>query len=415
MKSVLIIDAHPLFRDFLKDKLSAGKIEVNTATEDRDAFTKMITTLPNLIIMDRVSVGEEISDFLQKKSEDPNTASIPIIMTGPLVDKSFIGSLARYGVVKYFTKPIKFDLFFEAVGKILHLPVVMDSTPCVLDIHRNGNIIFIEVAQGLNREKLALLKFKLAEMIEREELDSPKVIIMLTQLDLTFVDGLNLEYLINNILDNSKIHRKNIKILSLSQFVRDLVDGHSEYDGIEVSDNLPRVLNTLVESTITTSVSDLITEKILSGTGGDDVSSSIETRFYSDNGSMEKDDSIGSVFTAAVIDQNPQMAAIIQRTFASVGAKTDIFATGKDFMDSYEPDKYSLVILDVLEPTSNGMGILQEFRSDRFAPPVIVYSPSAQRDIIVKVLSSGASLYLMKPQKPEVLLDKVISLLNKKI
>ncbi len=415
MKSVLIIDAHPLFRDFLKDKLTVGKIEVNTASEDRDAFTKMITTLPNLIIMDRVDAQAPISDFMQKKLADPNTASIPIIMTGPLIDKALIGSLARYGVFKYFTKPIKFDLFFEAIGKILKSPVVMDSTPCVLDIHRNGNIIFIEVAQGLNREKLALLKFKLAEMIEREELENPKVIIMLTNLDLTFIDGLNLEYLINNVLEHQKIHRKNVKILSLSQFVSDLVDGHSEYDGIEVTDNLPRVLNTLVESSITTSISDLITEKILSGSSYDDSSSSIETRFFSDNGAMEKDESIGSVFSVAVIDQNPQSGMVLQKTFEAVGAQIDTFTNGQDFQDAYEPDKYSLVILDVLEPNSKGLEILQDFRADRFAPPVIVYSPSAQKDLVVKVLSAGASLYLTKPQRPEVLLEKAISLLNKNI
>lgn len=415
MKSVLIIDAHPLFRDFMKDKLSAGKIEVNTATEDRDAFTKMITSLPNLIIMDRVDTTNQISDFLQKKISDPNTASIPIIMTGPLIDKNQIGALARYGVVKYFTKPIKFDLFFEAVGNILHLPVVMDSTPCVLDIHRNGNLIFIEVALGLNREKLALLKFKLAEMIEREELESPKIIIMLTNLDLTFIDGLNLEYLIDNVLDNPKVHRKNVKILSLNEFVHDLVDGHSEYDGIEVTDNLPHILNTLVESSITTSVSDLIAERILSGSSGDEMSSSIETRFYSDNGSMEKDDSVGSVFSVAVIDSNPQSADNIQKIFSSVGAQSDIFKSGHEFKDAYTMDKYSIVILDILDPASNGFDILKEFRADPFAPPVIVYSASAQRDVIVKVLSLGASLYLMKPQKPEVLIDKAISLLNKKI
>ena len=252
-------------------------------------------------------------------------------------------------------------------------------------------------------------------MIESEELENPKVILMLTNLDLSFIDGLNLEYLIDNVLDNPKIHRKNVKILSLSQFVRDLVDGHTEYDGIEVTDNLPRVLNSLVESTITTSVSDLITEKILSGSPTDDASSSIETRFYSDTGSIEKDDSIGSVFSLAVIDQNPQSALIIQKIFASVGAQTDVFATGQDFMNAYVPDKYSLVILDVLETTSNGFEILSTFRADRTAPPVMVYSASAQRDLIVKVLSLGASLYLMKPQKPEVLLNKAISLLNKKI
>ena len=84
-------------------------------------------------------------------------------------------------------------------------------------------------------------------------------------------------------------------------------------------------------------------------------------------------------------------------------------------MNAYVPDKYSLVILDVLETTSNGFEILSTFRADRTAPPVMVYSASAQRDLLVKVLSLGASLYLMKPQKPEVLLNKAISLLNKKI
>ncbi len=415
MKSVLIIDAHPLFRDFLKEKLTIEKVEVNTASESRDAFTKMLTTLPNLIIMDRNSELNNNTEFLEKKASNPNTAGIPIILTGPLIDKALISSLARYGVIKYFTKPIKFDLLFEAIGNVLHLPVSMDTTPCVLDIHRNGNIIFIEVAQGLNREKLALLKFKLAEMIEREEMESPKVIIMMTNLDLTFVDGLNLEFLIDNILDNPKIHRKNVKILSLSQFVRDLIDGHVTYSGIEVSNNLPKVLNSLVDSTITSSVSDLITERILSDSSNDEKNSSIETRFYSDTGSIQKDDSIGAVFSVAVIESVPQIAESIMNTFASVGAKTDVFTTGQSFMESYVPDKYSLLILDVLEPQSNGFEIMRGFMSDRFAPPVIVYTQSAQRDLIVRALSSGASLYLMKPQKPEVLLNKAITLLHKKI
>ncbi|MCF0241585.1 MAG: response regulator [Treponema sp.] len=414
MKSVLIVDAHPLFRDFLKDKLSVDKVEVNTAVENRDASTKLITSLPNLVIMDRNDSTGKVSDFLQKKISNPNTASIPIIMTGPLIDKAQIGSLAKYGVIKYFTKPIKFDLFFESIGQVLRLPVSMDTTPCVLDIHRNGNIIFIEVAQGLNREKLALLKFKLAEMIERENLDYPKVIIMLTNLDLTFVDGLNLEYLIDNVLVNPKIHSKNVKILSLSPFVKSLVDGHSDYDGIEVSSNLPKVLNSLVDSSITTSVSDLITERILVSSANDEESSSIETRFFSDTGATNKDNSVGAVFSAAIIERDPQTAAILERTFVANGAKAEVFQTGKQFQDAYTPDKYSFVILDVLDPSSMGFEILQEFRSDRFAPPVIVYSASAQRELIVRVLSTGASIYLMKPQKPEVILEKAISLLHKK-
>ena len=59
----------------------------------------------------------------------------------------YIAALAKYGVIKYFAKPIQFDIFFEAIGKILNNQLSLDTTPCVLDLHRNGNIIFIEIAQ----------------------------------------------------------------------------------------------------------------------------------------------------------------------------------------------------------------------------------------------------------------------------
>ena len=49
MKKVLIADSHPLFRDFLKQKLSEDQIEVITTQENRDIYTKVITSLPNLI------------------------------------------------------------------------------------------------------------------------------------------------------------------------------------------------------------------------------------------------------------------------------------------------------------------------------------------------------------------------------
>ena len=52
MKKVLIADSHPLFRDFLKQKLSEDQIEVITTQENRDIYTKVITSLPNLIILD---------------------------------------------------------------------------------------------------------------------------------------------------------------------------------------------------------------------------------------------------------------------------------------------------------------------------------------------------------------------------
>ena len=51
MKKVLIIDAPPLFREFLKEKLTAEKIEVEMAQGDRDAFTKLLSIMPDLLIV----------------------------------------------------------------------------------------------------------------------------------------------------------------------------------------------------------------------------------------------------------------------------------------------------------------------------------------------------------------------------
>ena len=414
MKKVLIIDSHQLFRDFLKQKLSVDQVEVVLTQENRDSYPKMLTVLPNLIILDMSEDRVEEMAFLEKKINDPNTANIPVIITGPTAEKSSIASLAKYGVIKYFAKPIQFDVFFEAIGHVLHNPLSMDTTPSVLDLHRNNSIIFIELAVGLNREKIALLQYKLTEMIETEEIESPKILIMLTNLELTFVDGFNLEYLLDNILACPKVHNKYVKILSLSPFLKEFLEGHEAYNGIEMSNNLPKVLNSLIDTTITSSVSDLITDRILTSSYIDEDSSSVETRFFSDTNSdpeaLKAND--GTVLNIAIIDSDLQSLAMSKQAFENFGANCSVFQNGKAFMDSYAPEKYNLIILDVILVDNMGLNILNSLKNRYDAPPVIVYTQSLQRDWVVKILSSGAKSYIVKPLKPQVLVQKSLALLK---
>ena len=67
MKKVLISDNYPLFRDFLKQKLSEEQIEIITTQENRDLYTKLITNLPNLLILDLPDDDSLDMEFLQKK------------------------------------------------------------------------------------------------------------------------------------------------------------------------------------------------------------------------------------------------------------------------------------------------------------------------------------------------------------
>ena len=413
MKKVLIADSHPLFRDFLKQKLTEEQIEVITAQQNRDLFTKMITALPNLIILDMNDDDTEEMDFLEEKSHDTNASQIPVIITGPKRDRSSIAAMAKYGVIKYFEKPVQFDLLLKSIGSVVHTPLSMDTTPCVLDLHRNNNIIFVELAQGLNREKIALLQFKLAEMIEKENIDTPKVIIMLTNLELTFVDGYNLEFLIDNVLAAPKIHNKNVKILSLSPFVRELLDGHSNYSGIEISNNLPKLLTSLVDTTVVSDVTDLITNKILTPSyEAEEDNGSMATRFAADavNKTMLKAN--GTVLVVAIVDSDEANAELSRKAFEAAGATCMTFTSGSEFLKFYTDDKFDLIILDILIADKTGLSLLQTLQKKPHAPPVIVYSASSQRELIVKTLASGAKTYIVKPQKPGTLVQKSLAVLR---
>lgn len=405
MKKVLISEKHPLFRDFLKNKLSADQVEVIVSQENRDLLTKMLTTLPNLIIMDFDNDYIEELEFLQKKAQDSNAASIPVIVTGPNQDKSAIVGLTKYGVKKYFAKPLQFDVYFDAISKILGIPLSTDTTPCILDLHRNSNIIFVELAAGLNRDKIALLQFKLSEMIEKEGIEYPRVIIMLTSLDLSFVDGYNLEFLIDNVRACPKIHNKCIKILSLSPYLKELIDGHEEYNEIEIADNLPRLLNSLVETTATSSnVSDIIADRILlTSVNQDD-----DTRF-SFEGSSEDE---GTMLTMAVIDSDETMLKTTMAIFANAGAKCEGFKGGQEFLNAYQDSKYDLIILDIFLSDKTGLPLLQRLKTKPNVPPIVIYSQNMTMDVMQKILSFGARKVLIKPLKPQVLVQKCLDLLN---
>src|SRR5574344_3561 len=415
MKQVLLIDASPMFREFLKEKLTAEKVSVETANGQRDGFTKLITMLPDLVIIDVTDSMEDLLDFLESKHNDPNAKLIPIIISGPIIEREKVATLSQFGVVKYFTKPIKFDIFFESIGKILKASFSIDITPCVLEIHLNGHIIFIEIAQGMNREKLALLKYKLPELIEANRIINPKVILMMTDLQLSFVDGANLELLFDNVTADPRIQKKNIKVLSLDSFTRELIDGHPQYSGIEVTNNLNQVLNSLVESGPTTNIHELVTDKILASDEKAE-QGSVEMRFVSDTGVISDDDvDKGNILKVAIVDDDAVVRKILQTAFTTISADSILFDSGSEFLSSLSQQQYDLVILDIYMAGLSGFDILKNLQERKYSTPIIVYSQATQREAVVQALTLGAKSYLVKPQKPETIIQKAVEVLHAQI
>ncbi len=412
MKQVLIVDATPLFREYLKEKLKEDNIDVEIIQGQNSAFTKLVSQLHDLIILNIPDNFYDAIDFLDKKQSNPNTSQIPIIMTGPKLEKDQIEALVPYKVTKYFSKPIKFDAFFEAIGRIMRTQFSLDTTQCILDLHQNENLILVEIAKGLNREKISILKYNLAEIINEKKIQSPKIVLLMSDMTLNFVDGSNLEFLMQNILSAPHITRKNLKILSRDVFTRELISGHKEFEGIEVVDNISTILPELLGSGFSADIQQIIEEKIL--TPSDDATlTTAEMRFQSEiAGEEEKAPEPKIRLKIAVIDDDPVIQQLLQSTFSRINADTDLFNSGIDFLNKVNTENYNLVILDIFMPGVSGFDIITSLHNRNYKVPIIVYSSATQREVVIQALSLGARSYLVKPQKPEALLQKVMEVLR---
>ncbi len=412
MKQVLIVDATPLFREYLKEKLKEDNIDVEIIQGQNSAFTKLVSQLHDLIILNIPDNFYDAIDFLEKKQSNPNTTQIPIIMTGPKLEKDQIEALVPYKVTKYFSKPIKFDAFFEAIGRIMRTQFSLDTTQCILDLHQNENLILVEIAKGLNREKISILKYNLAEIINEKKIQSPKIVLLMSDMTLNFVDGSNLEFLMQNILSAPHITRKNMKILSRDVFTHELISGHKEFEGIEVVDNISTILPELLGSGFSADIQQIIEEKIL--TPSDDATlTTAEMRFQSEiAGEEEKASEPKTRMKVAVIDDDPVIQQILQSTFSRINADTDLFNSGIDFLNKVNTENYNLVILDIFMPGVSGFDIITSLHNRNYKVPIIVYSSATQREVVIQALSLGARSYLVKPQKPEALLQKVMEVLR---
>jgi DNA-binding response OmpR family regulator len=146
----------------------------------------------------------------------------------------------------------------------------------------------------------------------------------------------------------------------------------------------------------------------------DEKNDSVDTRFSSDSASYSSEHKkTGTVLKIAIIDDNLDSLNETKNCFVEIGADCVPYTSGQDFLNSWESENFNLVIHDVLLKDQTGLNVLRALQTEPDAPPVLVYSQGLQRDFIIKVLSSGAKSYLVKPQKPQVLVQKALSLLGK--
>jgi DNA-binding response OmpR family regulator len=409
MKQVLIIDESPLFREYLREKLSENNIEVDVAINALEGISKTRSIVPDLIIMD-YHQGQSLQ-VLNKKRGSPATAGIPVIIIAQRLDQKRIMELIPFNVKKVFTKPIKIDVFFSTLTEMLGIKFALDDTPGIVDVHVNDNIIFIEAAQGLNRDKLDLLRFKIIELIDLYDIRARKAIIMISDMQLTFADGPNLEKLLTTVIRAARLRNSDIRVLTRDTFVTQFIGGQKQYAGIEAVDNLQAAMNGFLTDH---KGSDMPGDRLLqsmSSTQND----SVQLRFSSEHKpklSLEEiRESLGDL-RIAVVDDDFIIREMIKNTFQRIGADVITYSNGGEFLEIADSEMFSLVFLDLMMPKVDGFSVLRTMQVNHIEQPVIVLSSITQRESVIRAFQMGVKSYLIKPLKPDDIFRKSLEILK---
>ncbi len=419
-KNVLIIDESDLFREYLRDRLTAGGLNVETAINGLDGAVKLRNTLPDLVIIDYSLTRRTCKEVLEEKNRNPNASSIPVVLTAQKIDKNRLLELVPYNIKRVIMKPVKIDGMFASLSEILGVKLEVDATPCVIEAHVNDNIIFIEIAKGLNREKVDLLRFKIAELLELYSIKNPRVLVMLADIELSFVDGPNLELLLRILLDRSGAKARHIKILTNSSFLRDFVRGRPAFADLEVVSNLQYALDGLLadydpQGDIGESHAEMLAERILSAQTHEASRESIEMRFEGEAKkplSLESMQEVGAGVSIAVVDDDFVIQELVKTTFGAISATVSAFSSGSEFVEAAKTDSFDLVFLDILMPQMDGFQVLSRLRTEDIEVPVIILSAVSQREAVMRAFQAGVKSYLIKPLKPDQILKKTLEILK---
>ena len=414
MKHILIIDESSLFREYLRLKFEDNDIEVSVGINSMDGISKMRNAAPDLIIMDYHLSRQGFMEVLRQKKINPNTVNIPVIIMAQHIDQKKLLELVPYNVKKVFTKPVKIDALFATISELLKVPFNIDESPGIVEVHVNDSIIFIEIAQGLNRDKLDLLRFKIIELVELYEIRIPKVIIMISDIKLSFADAPNMQKLLDTVLQASRAKLSYIRVLTKDDFVRQYITGQKEYAGIEVVTNLQYAMDGLLaEIGSGVEQAEIIGDKILRAKhSGEGESMALKFDTEARNASFElMKDSVQNL-RIAVIDDDFVIRELIKNTFQKAGAAVFCYSDGEEFLATVDKEDFDLAFLDLNMPKMDGFEVLKVLQTRDIRYPVIVLSAVIQRETVIKAFQMGIKSYLVKPLKPEDIFKKSLEILK---
>lgn len=394
-QKILIVDNSVIFREFVKEKFSSLDIEVIIALNPLDALIKLKNNIPDLLIIDYQMINGKDSTFLEEKYNYKTIKDIPIILTAHKIDSTTVKTLAKYKVIKIFSKPVNTNSFLQTIGAVLKKPIELDETPAVLEVHLNEDILFIEAGMGLNSEKNASLKYKIYELKSLHKMQKFKVLLMLNDITSGNNFSSKLFGLIDNILSSAHIPEKALVVLSNEKEINELIHSKKEFKNISITNSIEHAMQQLGQIDISKLV--------------DQDTKVEETDFaFTENSPALIDKKIA----ISIIDDDEYILDLLSSILEDISQNITTFTDGADFIKSIETTQPDLIMLDLMMPKMSGFEVLAQLKENNNNIPVIIFSALSSIETVKKTLQYGVKSYLVKPVDPDKLLNKAREILK---
>jgi DNA-binding NtrC family response regulator len=119
--------------------------------------------------------------------------------------------------------------------------------------------------------------------------------------------------------------------------------------------------------------------------------------------------------TVLIVDDDPVQRRLLEAAASRKGLQTMLASGGEEalaMLSGQQPASVSVVILDLMMPGLDGLGVLKEMREREINVPVIVQTAQGGIETVVGAMRAGAFDFVVKPVSPDRLQTAIANALK---
>lgn len=400
---VVLIENDEILKQYLKERLNKAGIEVVCCKDGFEGSLKIKNENPDLIISACELSRVDIFTLIREKNEYKSTVNIPVIVLEKERNLEIEKQLAELQVSAILLKPLKVDLLFRNICKLLGCRIDFDRTRSIIDAHINEDILFVEISDGLNAEKIDLLTYKIRSMVEDYAKILTKVLIICSNISNSPRLNMKLEQLITSITDETAAVSSTIRILTpQDSAVAKAVKEDKKFANIPIVENLSEAISSFGKINVFAHESEVDEINTLILTSANE---KVSVYLPMDLHFASEDDPMKSQYSVAIIDDDLPILEYLETVFESEGWKTTAYETPVAFIKELQHIRPDIIFLDLMMPKINGVQVIQYLRKNKINIPIVVITALSQKEVITRIKEYGVSYFLTKPLHMNTILD----------